>query len=112
MKQQDLEQLYITNSDGPRMNTEWWSPYYYNIEQHKVTGFLLPCVLTKASNYTCKSCGNKILQKYQIITEEPYRPTYHVKCYNELYESLIKQIIDFKTSEIDNLIPDEDKKEL
>ena len=112
MKQQDLVQLYITDGDGPRSNTEWWSPYYYNVRSHTIPGFLLPYLITKASNYTCKSCGNKVLQKYQIITDEPYRPVYHVRCYNELYESMIKQILDFKTTEIDNLIPDEDKKEL
>jgi len=106
-----IEPLYLTQTT-PLSNTEWWSPFYYSMEPHKITGFLHPYVIRKASNYTCKSCGNKILQKWQIVTEEPYRPTYHVKCYNELYELMIKQLVNFKITEIDNIIPDEDKKEL
>lgn len=112
MNQEDLNPLYVTPGGAGMRNTLWWSPFHYNVRLHEVSGFLLPYLITKASNYTCKSCGNKILQQYQIITEEPYRPTYHVKCYNELYESMINQITTFKISEIDNLIPDEDKKEL
>ena len=110
MNQQDLEQVYAMSIST--INADWWSPYYYSGKAHAIPGFLLPFLITKASNYTCKSCGIKILQKYQVITEEPYRPTYHVKCYNALHESLIKQVTDFKTLQIDNLIPDEDKKEL
>ena len=67
MNQEDLNPLYITPGGPSMRNTLWWSPFYYNVRQHEVSGFLLSYLITKASNYTCKSCGNKILQQYQII---------------------------------------------
>ena len=43
------------------------------------------------TTYTCKSCGEKVYDRYQVITEEPYRPVYHVLCYKKIYDKMISR---------------------
>jgi hypothetical protein len=50
-------------------------------------------LVTEKYNWKCKACKNKIYDDVQIITSESYNPTYHVACWQILYNRAIDGII-------------------
>lgn len=58
---------------------------------------MVPTLTVLKYNWKCKACGEKIHDDAQIITQESHRPSYHVRCWQILFERAMTGINDHAT---------------